>query len=99
MNLDHALAAVARDEMQAVHVLRDHDLHQAKIFEEFQQADSSTTKEKGGTGLGLAISKQLIELMGGHIGVESEVGKGSTFRFELPFQPDDKELATAHANT
>jgi signal transduction histidine kinase len=57
---------------------------QAKIFEEFQQADSSTTKEKGGTGLGLAIAKQIVEMHGGRLWVESEVGKGSTFLFSLP---------------
>ena len=57
---------------------------QAKIFEEFQQADSSTTKEKGGTGLGLAIAKQIVEMHGGRLWVESELGKGSTFLFSLP---------------
>jgi signal transduction histidine kinase len=57
---------------------------QAKIFEEFQQADSSTTKQKGGTGLGLAIAKQIVEMHGGRLWVESEPGKGSTFQFSLP---------------
>jgi signal transduction histidine kinase len=57
---------------------------QAKIFEEFQQADSSTTKAKGGTGLGLAIAKQIVEMHGGRLWVESELGKGSTFLFSLP---------------
>ncbi len=57
---------------------------QAKIFEEFQQADSSTTKEKGGTGLGLAIAKRIIEMHGGRLWVESTVGEGSTFSFTLP---------------
>jgi signal transduction histidine kinase len=57
---------------------------QAKIFEEFQQADNSITKQKGGTGLGLAISKRIIALHGGRIWVESEPGKGSTFVFALP---------------
>jgi GAF domain-containing protein len=57
---------------------------QAKIFEEFQQADNSITRKKGGTGLGLSIAKRIIEMHGGRIWVESEPGKGSTFYFMLP---------------
>ena len=62
------------------------DADQAKIFDEFQQADSTQTKAKGGTGLGLSIAKRIIEMHGGRLWVESSLGAGSTFSFTVPLR-------------
>src|SRR6185369_8918698 len=57
---------------------------QAKIFEEFQQVDNTSTRKKGGTGLGLSISRKIVELHGGRITVDSKMGKGSNFKITIP---------------
>jgi signal transduction histidine kinase len=70
-----------------------HASQKTRIFQEFHQVDSSNTKKKGGTGLGLAIAKRIVELHGGRIWVDSEVGRGSTFQFDLPVRADQRERA------
>jgi len=62
---------------------------QALIFQEFQQVDSSSTRQKGGTGLGLAISKRFVEMHGGTITVESVPGSGATFRMTIPIDAEE----------
>lgn len=65
-----------------------------RLFDPFAQADAGTTRQFGGTGLGLTISLELTQLMEGTIGAESEPGRGSTFRFEIPFTTAEAEVRT-----
>ncbi len=69
-----------------------------RIFHEFEQADASTTRRFGGTGLGLAISSRLVEMMGGRIWVESELGQGSKFQFTITLDVDQEQSEEPHAH-
>ncbi len=71
---------------------------QERIFEEFQQADTSTTRPKGGTGLGLAIARRIVALHGGRIWVESVPGEGATFRFTMPIRVDQQAVLRTAAS-
>jgi signal transduction histidine kinase len=98
LELNIVRATPSRDEI--LFTVRDTGIgispdRQAAVFESFTQADDGTTRRFGGTGLGLTISRQLVELMGGTLGLESTVGQGSTFRFSLAFGvPADSASAT-----
>ncbi len=102
----HIIITIKEDRQQNIHSNEEAVLHFSvedtgigmteeacsRIFEKFTQADSSTTRHYGGTGLGLSISKSLVELMGGTLSVNSEVGKGTQFSFMLSLKRNSQEV-------
>jgi PAS domain S-box-containing protein len=98
------LEAMDTSEQQVTLLFRVHDTgvgisrdHLPRLFKPFTQVDASTTRKHGGTGLGLAICKQLVEMMGGEIQVESEVGKGSVFSFTVALERQPEPLRVSPA--
>ncbi|MES9994388.1 MAG: response regulator [Candidatus Thiodiazotropha sp.] len=92
-----------RTEVELLFAVRDTGMgmseeHVSRLFEPFSQADASTTRKHGGTGLGLVICKRLTELMGGRIGVKSQLGKGSYFWFILPMRKSLQEIPSSRRN-
>ncbi len=100
----HRLKAITPTQTELRFSVRDTGIGIAReklktVFDSFSQADASTTRQYGGTGLGLSISTQLVSLMGGHIGLESELGQGSTFYFTLPLSTGSNDAYAHYQST